>query len=147
MCTRKTLIKISVLHCFRSLKCTFSPWDKKTAYIYRTQRVNVWKWTFKVILLTAPLCWQRKKMKHSLNLLLLLNSTLFCIVRRNHSISGEDGKHGNHDTASAVLNIIFFLTISPLSLMEGLKEKPVCFSEEGLRTWNVILLVGAYCSR
>lgn len=64
--------------------------------------------TFKVILLTAPLCWPRKKMKHSFNLLLLLNSTLFCIVRRNHSISGDDGKHGNHDTASADLNIIFF---------------------------------------
>lgn len=47
-------------------------------------------------------------MKHSHNLLLLLNSTLFCIVRRNHSISGEDGKHGNHDTASADLNIISF---------------------------------------
>lgn len=67
-------------------------------------------------------------MKHSLNLLLLLNSTLFCIVRRNHSRSGEDGKHGNHDTAAAALNIIFyFLTICHLALIEGLKEKLCCF--------------------
>lgn len=29
MCTRKTLIKIFVLHCFRSLKCTFSPVRQK----------------------------------------------------------------------------------------------------------------------
>jgi len=69
-------------------------------------------------------------MKHSLNLLLLLNSTLFCIVRRSHSISGEDGKHGNHGTASADLIYIFFLTISPLAVMEGSKEKPLCFSED-----------------
>lgn len=36
------------------------------------------------------------------------NSILFCIVRRNYSISGEYGKHGNHDAASADLNIILF---------------------------------------
>lgn len=60
---------------------------------------------FKVVLLTAPLSWQRDKMKHSLNLLLLLNNTLFCLVRRNDSISGEDEKHGNRDTASADIKV------------------------------------------
>lgn len=60
-------------------------------------------------------------MKHSLNLLLMLNSILFCIVRRNHSISGEYGKHGNHDAAADDLNIILFLTISFPDLLKGLK--------------------------
>lgn len=69
----------------------------------------------------APLGWQRKKMKHSLNLLLLLNSFLFYIVRRNHSISGEDGKHGNYGAASADFNIILFLTIYLPDLLKGLK--------------------------
>lgn len=126
--------------------------------------------TFKAVLLTAPLSWQRKKMKHSFNLLFLLNSALFYNVMRNHSISGEDGEHGNHDTASieytfwfssrsfeccslpfgrlpiedaALWFYCFFL--SPHGRLE--RKNLFFFRGRSLGLKNGILVFGAYCSR